>query len=198
MPAPTPSDAAPENDAPAAKAEQGFQVGHTYQVPIKFLKHNSSESSMAAQYFGDTALVRPQSDGTFKVNFSATSDGVGHIIQLAYNGTKLEQNNTEFTVSIPEADQDTIVPIEMTIKEMQQLGGGPQTADMHLYLSQATDLGTGKDSLAASSSKLAQTSDSIPSAGVVALAGVAAAAGAVAVGSGVALRCRARKAEQGE
>ena len=43
-----------------ASENVSFQVGHTYEVPIAFFKQGSvTEKSMAAQYFGDTALVRP-------------------------------------------------------------------------------------------------------------------------------------------
>ena len=54
---------------------------------------------------------------------------------------------------------------------MEQLGiGQAQTADMHLRLSQAKDLGTGANGMAASSSSsLAKTGDS--SAGLATLAG---------------------------
>lgn len=170
-------------DPAGQKAEQGFQVGHTYQVPVSWLKQNSSETSMAAKYFGDTALVRPQSAGTFKVSFSATSEGASHIISLAYNGSTLAKSGNQYTVSIPKADSDTVVPISMTIKEMEQLGGGAQVADMHLKLSQAKDLGTGQDSVVASSSTtMAQTGD--VAAGVAGAAAVAAlVAGGVAVAS---------------
>ena len=169
-------------DPNGQQAEQGFQVGHTYQVPASWLKHNSTEESMAAKYFGDTALVRPQSDGTFKVSFSATSEGADHIISLAYNGSDLPKSGNQYTVSIPKADSDTVVPISMTIKEMEQLGGGAQIADMHLKLSQAKDLGTGQDNAVASSSKLlSQTGDNVAGvAGVAAVAAVAAGAAAVA------------------
>ena len=173
----------------AQQAEQGFQVGHTYQVPTSWLKHNSTEESMAAKYFGDTALVRPQSDGTFKVSFSATGEGESHIVKLTYNGAELAKSGTQYTVSIPKTDSDTVVPISMTIKEMEQLGGGAQVADMHLKLSQAKDLGTGQDSVVASSSKvLSQTGDN--------LADVAGAAGVVAVvaaGAAVAARRRGKQ-----
>lgn len=169
-------------DPNGQQAEQGFQVGHTYQVPASWLKHNSTEESMAAKYFGDTALVRPQSDGTFKVSFSATSEGANHIISLAYNGSDLAKSGNQYTVSIPKADSDTVVPISMTIKEMEQLGGGAQIADMHLKLSQAKDLGTGQDNAVASSSKiLSQTGDNVAGmAGAVAVAAVAAGAAVVA------------------
>ncbi|WP_307979720.1 NEAT domain-containing protein [uncultured Senegalimassilia sp.] len=172
-------------DPNGQQAEQGFQVGHTYQVPASWLKHNSTEESMAAKYFGDTALVRPQSDGTFKVSFSATSEGADHIISLAYNGSDLAKSGNQYTVSIPKADSDTVVPISMTIKEMEQLGGGAQIADMHLKLSQAKDLGTGQDNVVASSSKiLSQTGDNA--------AGVAGAAAVAAVAAGAAVVARRR------
>ena len=176
------NDGGATTDPNGQQAEQGFQVGHTYQVPASWLKHNSTEESMAAKYFGDTALVRPQSDGTFKVSFSATSEGANHIISLAYNGSDLAKSGNQYTVSIPKADSDTVVPISMTIKEMEQLGGGAQIADMHLKLSQAKDLGTGQDNAVASSSKLlSQTGDNVAGvAGVAAVAAVAAGAAAVA------------------
>lgn len=176
------NDGGATTDPNGRQAEQGFQVGHTYQVPASWLKHNSTEESMAAKYFGDTALVRPQSDGTFKVSFSATSEGASHIISLAYNGSDLAKSGNQYTVSIPKADSDTVVPISMTIKEMEQLGGGAQIADMHLKLSQAKDLGTGQDNAVASSSKiLSQTGDNVAGvAGVAAVAAVAAGAAVVA------------------
>ena len=73
----------------------------------------------------------------------------------------------------------------MTIKEMEQLGGGAQIADMHLKLSQAKDLGTGQDNAVASSSKiLSQTGDNV--------AGVAGAAAVAAVAAGAAVVARRR------
>lgn len=179
------NDGGATTDPNGRQAKQGFQVGHTYQVPASWLKHNSTEESMAAKYFGDTALVRPQSDGTFKVSFSATSEGANHIISLAYNGSDLAKSGNQYTVSIPKADSDTVVPISMTIKEMEQLGGGAQIADMHLKLSQAKDLGTGQDNAVASSSKiLSQTGDNV--------AGVAGAAAVAAVAAGAAMVARRR------
>lgn len=179
------NDGGATTDPNGRQAKQGFQVGHTYQVPASWLKHNSTEESMAAKYFGDTALVRPQSDGTFKVSFSATSEGANHIISLAYNGSDLAKSGNQYTVSIPKADSDTVVPISMTIKEMEQLGGGAQIADMHLKLSQAKDLGTGQDNAVASSSKiLSQTGDNV--------AGVAGVAAVVAVAAGAAVVARRR------
>ena len=73
----------------------------------------------------------------------------------------------------------------MTIKEMEQLGGGAQIADMHLKLSQAKDLGTGQDNVVASSNKiLGQTGDNV--------AGVAATAAVAAVAAGAAVVARRR------
>ena len=176
------NDGGATTDPNGQQAEQGFQVGHTYQVPASWLKHNSTEESMAAKYFGDTALVRPQSDGTFKVSFSATSEGASHIISLAYNGSDLAKSGNQYTVSIPKADSDTVVPISMTIKEMEQLGGGAQIADMYLKLSQAKDLGAGQDNVVASSNKiLSHTGDNVARvAGAAAVAAVAAGAAVVA------------------
>lgn len=164
-----------------------FQRGHTYQVPIDFLKHNSSEVSMADQYFGDTALVRVSDDGTMlNVSFAATADGMTHIISLAYQGATLSPSGTQFTVSIPYTESNIVLPISMTIKEMQELGGGPQTADLHLYLTQAKDLGTNAGSLSASSSRtMADTGDDVSPIAAIAggVAVVAAAAAASVAGS---------------
>ena len=164
-----------------------FQKGHTYQVPIDFLKHNSSEVSMADQYFGDTALVRVSDDGTMlNVSFAATADGMTHIISLAYQGATLSPSGTQFTVSVPYTESNIVLPISMTIKEMQELGGGPQTADLHLYLTQAKDLGTNAGSLSASSSRtMADTGDDVSPIAAIAggVAVVAAAAAASVAGS---------------
>lgn len=164
-----------------------FQRGHTYQVPIDFLKHNSSEVSMADQYFGDTALVRVSDDGTMlNVGFAATADGMTHIISLAYQGATLSPSGTQFTVSIPYTESNVVLPISMTIKEMQELGGPAQTADLHLYLTQAKDLGTNAGSLSASSSRMmADTGDDVSPIAAIAggVAVVAAAAAASVAGS---------------
>ncbi len=164
-----------------------FQKGHTYQVPIDFLKHNSSEVSMADQYFGDTALVRVSDDGTMlNVSFAATADGMTHIISLAYQGATLSPSGTQFTVSIPYTESNVVLPISMTIKEMQELGGPAQTADLHLYLTQAKDLGTNAGSLSASSFRtMADTGDDVSPVAAIAggVAVVAAAAAASVAGS---------------
>ena len=164
-----------------------FQRGHTYQVPIDFLKHNSSEVSMADQYFGDTALVRVSDDGTMlNVSFAATADGMTHIISLAYQGATLSPSGTQFTVSIPYTESNVVLPISMTIKEMQELGGPAQTADLHLYLTQAKDLGTNAGSLSASSSRtMADTGDDVSPIAAIAggVAVVATAAAASVAGS---------------
>lgn len=168
----------PNNNATGNEATAKFQVGHTYQVPIAFMKHNSSEASMAAKYFGDTALVRPQANGTFQVSFAATSEGLNYIKSLSHNGSAIPRSGDQFTLSIPSAERDVVIPIEMSVTMMEQLGiGQAQTADMHLRLSQAKDLGTGANGMAASSSSsLAKTGDS--SAGLATLAGALGALGA--------------------
>lgn len=194
-PAPTPEQNPSGNtgsnngDSNNGQQEAGvkFQRGHTYQVPIDFLKHNSSEASMADQYFGDTALVRVSDDGTMlNVSFAATADGMTHIISLAYQGATLSPSGTQFTVSIPYTESNVVLPISMTIKEMQELGGPAQTADLHLYLTQAKDLGTNAGSLSASSSRtMADTGDDVSPIAAIAggVAVVAAAAAASVAGS---------------
>lgn len=190
----TPEVVTPTNPNPPATSEGGqqestarFQAGHTYQVPLDFLKHNSSEVSMADQYFGDTALVRVSDDGTMlNVSFAATADGMTHIISLAYQGATLSPSGTQFTVSIPYTESNVVLPISMTIKEMQELGGPAQTADLHLYLTQAKDLGTNAGSLSASSSRtMADTGDDASPIAAIAggVAVVAAAAAASVAGS---------------
>jgi len=73
---------------------------------------------------------------------------------------------------------------------MEQLGiGQSQVADMHLYLSQAKDLGTGQTGLVASSSNLAQTGDATT--GLMTLAG-----GALVAGSAVAMTARRRMTQR--
>ena len=159
----------------------GWQVGHTYEVPMTFLKDGSSETSMAAQYFGDTALVYVLSDGSLQVTFAATDEGLEEVTAISYNGTAVTQDGNQFTFVIPASYSDTAIPLEMTINTMTLLGVGAQTADLYLYLSQAEDLGTGLEDMEASStSSLADTGDSTDSA-VVAVAFAGAAAAGLAV-----------------
>lgn len=174
-----------------ASENVAFQVGHTYEVPIAFFKQGSvTEKSMAAQYFGDTALVRPQENGTFTVSFAASGQGLEYIKSLSYQGNAIAQSGNQFTLSIPAAENDTVIPISMSITMMEQLGiGQSQVADMHLYLSQAKDLGTGQTGLAASSSNLAQTGDA--TAGLMTLAG-----GALVAGAAVAMTARRRMTQR--
>ena len=165
------------NGGSNTSAAKTFEVGHTYQVPIAFKKTGSSEDSMSGQYFGDTALVRPQADGTFKVSFSTNRPD--WITGLTYKGAAVASNNGEYTITIPAATADTVLNIGMTVKPM---GNANVTADMHLYLTRATDLGTGKDSQTASSGKTGangtSTSKSLPKTGDDAAATIAFTAGA--------------------
>ncbi|MEC4295498.1 LPXTG cell wall anchor domain-containing protein [Adlercreutzia shanghongiae] len=169
-----------DNTTSNAKAAK-FQVGHTYRVPIKFTKENGTETSMAAKYFGGTAIVRPKSNGTFDVTFAATSDGLQYITSLKYKGKNLSRSGDQFTVNIPAVDRDTTVPIEMDITMLKSMGiTDPVTSDLHLYLSRAEDLGTNASGTKASSSPaLAQTGDEQNATGLITLAALA--AGAVVV-----------------
>lgn len=167
-----------------ASENVAFQVGHTYEVPIAFFKQGSvTEKSMAAQYFGDTALVRPQENNTFTVSFAATTQGLEYIKSLAYQGAVISQSGDQFTLSIPATESDTVIPLDMSITMMEQLGiGQSQVADLHLYLSQAKDLGTGQTTKAASSSSsLAKTGDPLSGAATTAAGLALAGAAAVAV-----------------
>lgn len=179
------------DNKPAAKAEK-FQVGHTYRVPIAFTKEGSSETSMAAKYFGTTALVRPKADGTFDVTFAATSEGLNYITSLKYKGKALTRSGDQFTVNIPAAERDTTVPIEMDITMLKTMGiNDPVTSDMHLYLSRAEDLGDNAgDAKASSNPPLAQTGDESDAAGLVTLAALAA--------GGMAVAARRRREELAE
>lgn len=156
----------------------GFQVGHTYQVPMSFSKTGTLETSMSAQYFGDTALVRPQSDGTFAVSFSTNRpDFIASLSSASY---AISQSGSQYTFSMPAAEGEVVVPISMSIIPMNNMS---VSADMRLSLSQAVDLGTDQENVAASSSSvLAKTGDdeSLPMT-VVGLAGIAAAGMALAV-----------------
>ncbi len=192
------------NQGEGQEQEAAFEVGHTYQVPYALLKSGSTQSSMAAQYFGDVALVRPQADGSFDVRFSTNRPD--YIVNMYYQGSALSVtggdgvSSAEYRVDIPSVATDTVIPLTMTIKPMQQLGGGDVSADLHLYLSQAEDLGTGKDDVVASTdvtgkgaaaagTGLVQTGDDLPLTAVVA---GAACAGIAVAGSAVAVAARRR------
>lgn len=164
-----------------------FQVGHTYQVPIAILKQNSTETSMAAQYFGSTAYVRPLDNGTMEVSFS--TNRTDYISGITYQGAAVSQSGATFTLTIPYTESDTVLPLGLTIVPMQQLGMGTVTADLHLYLTQATDLGAGEVGSPSSVSSLPKTGDG---AGVVGVVGVAALATAGLAAAGAAGMSRRR------
>ena len=158
-----------------ATATASFEVGHTYQVPIAFKKSGSSETSMAAQYFGDTALVRPQANGTYTVSFSTNK--AEWISGLTFKGATVARSGSQYAVTIPATTADTVLTLGLTIAPM---GDKAVNCDMHLYLSQAKDLGTGQDNLTASSAKVLPSTGDTALAGSVAVAslGLAAIAGA--------------------
>lgn len=173
--------------------DEGFQVGHVYAVPIMFAKEGSSQTSMANQYFGDVALVRPQSDGTYTVSFSTNRPD--YIEGLSSSAGKVSITNEssssrQYTMTVPATESDTVYGVTMTIVPMKELGGGPVSADMHIYYSQAVDKGgdtgqiatSAKDSgVSTSGSVLPNTGDELPAGAVPAAAVLAVGAGAVAV-----------------
>ena len=131
-----------------------FETGHVYSVPIYFTKAGTDETSMASQYFGGEAYVRPQSDGTLNVRFATNRSD--YIESVTYKGTEAtvtsESGNTrEYSINIPKSQSDTVIPLSFVVKPMREMGGGPVTADMHLYLSQASDQGSDTGQVATSS-----------------------------------------------
>lgn len=130
------------NASDDANSNGKFVAGHTYSVPMTVYKDgNSSETSMAAQYFGDTAYVRP-SDDLSTLSISFTTSGLDYIESLTYNGSAVSLSGSTFTIEVPYTESDLVVPLDMVIIPMKELGMGTVTADFHFYLSQATDLGT--------------------------------------------------------
>lgn len=204
-PAPKPDVPAPSPDAPSAPAKAvEFAVGHTYSVPMKIYKSNSSDLSMADQYFGDTANVKVLSDGTYEVSF--TTNRSDWVEKLSYNGAaaKIVSSNgldRTYSIVIPATKANVVLPLMMSIVPMKQLGGGDVSADLHLYLADPNvkDLGTGSQGSPSSGktgnapagttgngsggSSLPQTGDSsgVAGTGAAALAAAALAVGAAAV-----------------
>lgn len=199
--APQPENPNPENPNPEnPQVKQDFEVGHIYAVPLQFTRSGSSALSMADQYFGDTAYVRPLANGMFDVRFSTNRPD--YALGLTYDGgtqadiTSDGATNREFRIFVAKSKANIIVPVSMSIKPMLDMGGGPVSADMHLYLSEASDQGVdgGQVAIAAktgnvpksggATSATAQTGDSLPAAatGAVAVASAALAALAGRIG----------------
>lgn len=153
-PDPTPGPVAPAPDptpksdpAPAEqpKQAQGMQVGHSYRIPINFTKTGTGTASMAGQYFGDNAVVIPRADGTLEVRFSTNRPD--YITSLTYGGVAASvvsesAGSREYSIVVPRSDKDTTVNLSMTISAMNNM---TVSADMHLYLSDAKDLGEGSN-----------------------------------------------------
>lgn len=147
-------------------SKKGFQAGHVYAVPMSFTKAGSSDSSMANQYFGSTAYVRPLKNGKFDVRFSTNRSD--YVTSISHNGSKLSTtsangNNAEYKMVVNSTKSNATYRMSLDIKPMRELGGGPVEADLHLSYSQATDKGsdTGQVSSSAnngSSSSSASTS----------------------------------------
>ena len=136
----------------------------------------------------------------FDVRFSTNRPD--YALGLTYDGgtqadiTSDGATNREFRIFVAKSKTNIIVPVSMSIKPMLDMGGGPVSADMHLYLSEASDQGVdgGQVAVAAktgnvpksggATSATAQTGDSLPAAatGAVALASAALAALAGRIG----------------
>lgn len=167
-----------QNSAPEqlSQAKEGFQAGHTYRVPIAFKKLGSSEQSMANQYFGSYANVYVQADGSFKVSF--TTNMAEWISNLSSSKGTVTQDGSTFSMVLTATQADTVLPLSMYVKPMKS----QVSCDLYLYLSRATDLGSGDKG---KPSGLPQTGDASV------LATVAAAGAGVAVlGVGMALERR--------
>lgn len=172
-------------EIPAATSDDAktFVAGHVYSVPVYFTKTGTAETSMAAQYFGGTAYVRPQQDGSLNVRFSTNRPD--YVESVSYNGvqaavTASSDSSREFSITIPKATSNTVVALDFVITPMKELGAGSVSADMHLYLSQAQDLGGDSGQVSSASgggSSLPSTGDSndVAGAGLLALAGIGAA-----------------------
>lgn len=139
-----------------------YEVGHVYKVPISFKKSGSSETSMAGQYFGGYAYVRPQSDGSFDVRFSTNRPD--YILSLSYNGspasvTSESSSSREYAISMDQTTDEAIASLSISVKPMVELGAGAQDVDMHVFFGSATDLGVDTGQVASSAST-AGTGDS--------------------------------------
>ena len=182
------ADPATTTDNTQATTQAKFQVGHVYTVPITITKSGSTETSMAAQYFGGSANVRPLANGMFDVRF--TTNRPDYIESVSYQGTAAtvtyESSSTrEYSIRIPRTESDTTIPLSFVVTPMKQMGGGPVTADMHLYLSRATD--TGGDSGQVATSNPSSTGSTVPKTGDSLAPAYAAIAGATALISLIAL-----------
>ena len=176
------SSSASSSSSSGSVEETGWQVGHTYEVPMTFLKHNDTETSMAADYFGDTALVYVLSSTELEVTWAATSEGLEEIDGVYYEDSQVTPDGDQFSITIPASYEDTAIPLDMDIHSMSLLGVGVQTCDLYLYLTQAVDLGSGLEGMEASSSNstsLSDTGDDLP-ARTAAAAAMALASGALA------------------
>lgn len=178
-------------DTTTATQSALFVAGHTYEVPIAILKENSTETSMAAQYFGNTAYVRVLEDGTMSVSFSTNRSD--YVTGITYEGAAVSQSGSTFTLTIPYSESDVVLTLGLTIAPMEALGMDEVSADLHLYLTQAVDLGTDvtADPSSTYTATLAQTGDETAT-GAVAVLALAAAGMAAIAGTNV-LRDRRRE-----
>ncbi len=134
----------PAQTQATTSAAKGLQQGHVYAVPLIVRKSGSSDTSMANQYFGDAAYLRPLADGTYDVRF--TTNRADYVLSVMYNGQEIgvsstQGNTREYRLILPGGQTDRVLPITMKIKPMEELGAGPVNADLYLYLTQANDRG---------------------------------------------------------
>ncbi len=183
-----------------SSSSAAFEAGHTYSVPLTFKKSNSSETSMTAQYFGSTALVRVSDDGKYLYVYFTTnnaseiqeiSSAAGYSLTVVSSNSSA--NTTQYCMTIPYTESNVVTAIQFGVATMRTLMSDSSymvSADMYLYLARATDLGTDADDLEATSiSDLSETGDSTGNAALPVALLAALAAGAMAV-SGVRMRRR--------
>ncbi|ANE23049.1 hypothetical protein AAY81_07925 [Denitrobacterium detoxificans] len=132
-------------------------------------------------------------NGTYTVSFSTNRPD--YIEGLSSSAGKVSITNEgsssrQYTMTVPATESDAVYGVTMTIVPMKELGGGPVSADMRIYYSQAVDKGgdtgqiatSAKDSgVSTSGSVLPNTGDELPAGAVPAAAVLAVGAGAVAV-----------------
>ena len=96
-------------------------------VPLQFTRSGSSALSMADQYFGDTAYVRPLANGMFDVRFSTNRPD--YALGLTYDGgtqadiTSDGATNREFRIFVAKSKANIIVTGTFQIARRNQGGG---------------------------------------------------------------------------
>lgn len=138
-----------------ASSDGKFVAGHTYSVPMIVYKDgNSSETSMADGFLESYALVTPNEDlSKLSITFTILDGefyGTSYVdlfLQIRHNDVDLtiDVGNLTFAIEVDYTESDLVVPLDLLIKPMYDMGMGFQTADFWSYLSQATDLTPSED-----------------------------------------------------